>query len=57
MWYQSSRLWTAVSGIVLILAVQYAGLPADKANEISGMITIIIGVLLGSFTVRSAGSK
>lgn len=47
----SYRAWAAFISIVVIIAV-YAGMNEEVANEIAQNVLIIVGILLGSSTVR-----
>lgn len=51
--FGSTRFWTAIVGLVAVVAVQF-GVTPEKANALSAAVLGVITVLIGSYTVRSA---
>lgn len=49
----STRFWSALVGILVIVSVQM-GLRSEVADRLSTEVMAIVGLLIGSYTVRRA---
>lgn len=53
---RSKRFWTAVVGLFVMVAVEVVPGFADNAAQVQETVLVIIGLLVGGYTVQDAAA-
>lgn len=54
---KSKRFWTAIIGLFLMVAVEFAPGLADNAAQIQDTVLIIVGLLIGGYSLQDAAAS
>lgn len=54
--FKSKRFWSAIIGLVFMIAVEFVPEVGTNADELQGSIMIVIGILIGGYSVQDAAA-